>query len=134
MARRVILLVEDSDDVRELIALSLMIEGFDVCEAADGQAALDLLAGLHPDLLLTDLTMPRVDGYELIRHVRESQEFSWLPVIAMSAHGSNQLRRAEGLGANLTLKKPCNPDDLLEAVTVALRPPACKVSPPQPGR
>jgi DNA-binding response OmpR family regulator len=109
-----ILLVEDSPDLRSLFARVLRGNGFEVCEAANGREALDLLTGFDPDVILTDLMMPEIDGFELIRRLRAMASIAGIPIIAMTAAVTSQavfdLRRT---GAADLLTKPVNSQTLL---------------------
>src|SRR4051794_34280342 len=80
-----ILLVEDSDALRNLFARMLKRRGFEVREAADGWSALECLAEFRPELILTDIMMPGLDGFGLIRHLRAMPEMAGVPVVVMTA-------------------------------------------------
>jgi two-component system, OmpR family, response regulator VicR len=83
-----ILLVEDELAAAEAIGYLLRMNGFQVVSASDGREALELLAEVCPDLVLTDIMMPWMDGLELARHIRERPELRDLPIVLMSAaHG-----------------------------------------------
>src|SRR5438046_1129848 len=85
MTKAVVLVAEDHPDTRELFALMLAHEGFDVKQAENGREALELLEQARPDVLLVDLMMPEMDGIELIRRVRRMPEFEGLPIVATTA-------------------------------------------------
>ncbi len=110
-----ILIVEDSDPLRRMFARLLAMSGFEVCEASDGQEALERLAGITPDLVLTDLMMPRVDGVELIRRIRATPGRATLPVVAMTAM-SGGCERALEAGADRALTKPLGLEPLLNCL------------------
>jgi len=120
MSRRTILLVEDHADIREAIRLLLTLEGYEVVAAEDGISAICLLRQCRPDLILTDLMMPEMDGRELIRCVRELDRLSALPIVAFSAFPGPHLEEAVRCGANAALRKPDNLPDLAAAVARAL--------------
>lgn len=102
-----VLVVEDSDDLRQLFARMLRRRGHVVREAADGQAALESLADFLPDLVLTDLMMPILDGFELIRRLRASPATASIPVVAITADATIDAdRRARAAGAADVLIKP----------------------------
>ncbi len=103
-----ILVAEDDPEARELLVLLLGGSDYDVLEAADGIEALDLLKSEHPDLLITDIVMPRMDGYELVRQLREDDATSQTPVIFCSAsyHEREVRAMARSLGVLTTLAKP----------------------------
>jgi two-component system chemotaxis response regulator CheY len=104
---RAILVVDDSATVRKFVSLSLSMQGFKVITASDGMDALEKLPAEKVDLVITDLNMPNMDGYEFIRTLRESKEYQTLPVIILSSL-SDQNSRDLGLkaGAHSYLVKP----------------------------
>ncbi len=111
-----ILLVEDDTENLETISLLLGIEGYVVTGVPNGREALDLLeAGMQPALVLTDLTMPILDGRELLGHLRRSPLFRSIPVLVMSAEFS-----VDDVAAHYrVLRKPFSIDTLLQAVRAA---------------
>jgi DNA-binding response OmpR family regulator len=106
-----VLVVDDEMDIRESIRDILEIEGYHVCCAANGQEALDVLSEVRPGLILLDLMMPVMSGYELLQQLRESDDLSSIPVTVVSANGD----RAAVRGADV-LKKPVDLDVLLHVV------------------
>jgi two-component system sensor histidine kinase and response regulator WspE len=105
-ARRRILLAEDSHITRQLVARSLAALGYEVAEAQNGRAALALFEAAAPDLVLTDIEMPEMDGIELIRRVRQRPTGQRLPIIVLSSRGSDEdKRRAVQAGADAYLVK-----------------------------
>lgn len=117
-----ILLIDDEPSVRAGVGRYLRMRGHEVTEAADGAAALRLAASRRPDLVITDINMPEMDGIEVIMAV--SKGTPGLPVIAISGGGRMPkellLQSAEVLGAMTTLQKPFDLEELDEAVTRAL--------------
>jgi len=103
-----ILVAEDDPEARELLLLLLGGADYSLLEAADGVEALDLVRSEHPDLLITDIVMPRMDGYELVRRLREDSSTSNTPVIFCSAsyHERDVRAMASSLGVLRTLAKP----------------------------
>jgi CheY-like chemotaxis protein len=116
MPNQKVLIVEDSDEIRELYAFVLARAGFDVIEAADGEAALKMLDECQPDVVITDLRTPGLGGIDLINCVRDRDEWADLPIIAISGYGEDQLAEAAVRGATRTLRKPLEPNRLLAAV------------------
>ena len=104
---KVILIVDDSATVRKFVSLSLSMQGFQVVTACDGMDALEKLPTAKVDLVITDLNMPNMDGYEFIKTLRESSQYKDLPVIILSSL-SDQGSRDLGLqaGAFSYLVKP----------------------------
>jgi signal transduction histidine kinase/CheY-like chemotaxis protein len=123
-----ILVAEDDAEARELLLLSLADGDYDLLQAADGIEALHLLRTEHPDLLITDIVMPRMDGYELVRKLRQDESMSGTPVIFCSAsyHEREVREMARSLGVRSTLSKPYDLEIVRETVTAALatKPPA----------
>lgn len=107
MARQKIIIVDDDREMRELLALALEREGFDVIQAANGLRLISILHVDHPDLILMDVNMSWIDGFELCRAVRKSEEFSQLPVIFVSARaGAADVKKGMEAGANDYFTKP----------------------------
>jgi two-component system, chemotaxis family, chemotaxis protein CheY len=102
-----ILVVDDSATVRKFVSLSLEMQGFRVITACDGMDALEKLPNAQVDLVITDLNMPNMDGYEFIRTLRDNEQYANLPVIILSSL-SDQTSRELGLkaGAHSYLVKP----------------------------
>ena len=107
-----VLLVEDHMDTRQMYAEFLSIE-FEVVTAADGEDALGLMRLQPPDLIITDLSLPRLDGFELIARVRSDARLKSIPIICLSGYGGlDHERRALEAGCDRILQKPCMPDAL----------------------
>lgn len=120
-ARPVVLLVEDHVDTRQMYATFL--EGaFQVIEAGDGHEAIAIMKTRRPDLLITDLSLPRVDGFELIAIARRDPRLRDVPVICLSGYGGHAHEaRAREAGCDRVLQKPCMPDALADAATALLK-------------
>ena len=115
-----ILVVDDAPTGVDLVGAILRREGCEVSSAADGEAGLQRFRELAPDLVLLDVTLPKLDGFEVLARLRES---SAVPVIMMSALPDEQDRaRCFRLGANDYLAKPFDIDDLVARVQAALPP------------
>jgi DNA-binding response OmpR family regulator len=114
-----VLLVEDDHDLAEVTQAALTHEGMEVAVAHDGREGLELADKLHPQVIVTDLVMPVVDGLELIKRLGERPP-PRSPVVAVSAIGS-RLRVARELGAADVLLKPVDPAELLHTVRKAAR-------------
>jgi len=112
-----ILVVDDDAGIRELISDTLADEGYVVVSAPDGAAALVMLEGWQPSLILLDLLMPLMDGDEFLRRYRELPGVH-VPVVVFSASGRNRPGRASAqVEADAFLAKPFDLDDLLGLVT-----------------
>jgi DNA-binding response OmpR family regulator len=118
-----ILLVEDMPQLRRTFGRLLRHHGFEVCEANDGLEALECLRRFHPQLVVTDLMMPGMDGVELIERLRAAPETAALPILAITADSTGQAEtRARRAGALDILAKPFNMPvllDRLQALTVS---------------
>lgn len=123
-----ILVAEDDPEARELLVLLLGSGDYDVFEAADGIEALSLLRSEQPDLLITDIVMPRMDGYELVRQLREDAATARMPVIFCSAsyHEREVRAMAQALGVVSTLPKPYDVRTVHSVVQEALQAPALR--------
>ena len=112
-----ILIAEDNDDVAMLVCNMLRDKGYEVSRAVDGQEALEMLREDLPDMLITDIAMPRMDGLELMRNVREDDTMCCLPIIVVSARVEDH-ERLEGIsaGAEVYLAKPFINEELLLVV------------------
>ena len=116
-----VLVVEDDLDLREAIVETLELEGIDVLQAGDGQQAIDLLANEAVGLVISDVNMPRVDGYQLLRQI--SVEWPQLPVLIMTAYGSiSNAVEAMRNGAVEYLEKPFETTKLINTVKKYLKP------------
>lgn len=112
---RTILVVDDKWENRSVVTNLLKPLGFEIMEANDGQECLDLLYNHRPDLILTDLVMPVMDGFETVRKIRQSEEFKKLPVIAVSASVFDMdLLQSHAAGFDSFLQKPVDAEALLE--------------------
>ena len=114
-----VVLAEDDRDLAEVTQIALELEGLQVTVAYDGREALSLIERIRPDVVITDLIMPVLDGLQLIEKVR-SMPGPHAPVIAVSAVGS-RLRAARDLGAVEALVKPVHPKELAASARNAFR-------------
>jgi CheY-like chemotaxis protein len=111
-----VLIVEDNEATREALSLLLEVEGYGVATAADGRQALDKLhAGLRPGLILLDLMMPVMDGWQFRCEQRRDRDLTDIPVIVCSAAGDLD-ERANALGVAACLSKPVDVAELLDAI------------------
>ena len=113
---KTILVVEDNPDAREMVSFILAAEGFSVITAEDGQAALELVKHQPPDLIITDIQMPNVDGIEMIKRLRQQFKSHNVPIVVMSAFGSGATQDAIDAGANRSAPKPMQVDYLIKLV------------------
>jgi CheY-like chemotaxis protein len=114
-----ILVVDDDVHIREFVCEALDFEGYEARSAGDGCAALDVLAGWRPDLILLDLNMPRMDGWTFCARQQETPEIANIPIALMSA-AHNLRSRALPCTPVAILEKPFELDDLLQHVAQVL--------------
>lgn len=121
MAR--ILIAEDERDIRELVAISLRgLGGFEVTQAANGVEAVERARAEHPDLILMDVRMPKMTGYEACRQLKESAETQDIPIVFLSAKGQeSEIQQGLTVGAVQYILKPFAPDELVREVRSLLK-------------
>jgi two-component system, cell cycle response regulator DivK len=108
-----VLLVEDYDDAREMYAEYLSCSGFEMQEAANGQDALRQALERPPDIVVMDISLPVMDGWETVRRLRNDERTARIPVVALTGHVlSDYSRKARLSGFDGYLTKPCLPEDL----------------------
>lgn len=116
MTRRV-LIVDDEPDIRLLIRINLVAAGYEVLEVGSGREAIDFIEGEEPDIVLLDLRLPELDGWEVLEHLKERGVIERVPVVAISAHASPMTKeRAREVGFRSYVSKPFTPQELLEVV------------------
>jgi two-component system chemotaxis response regulator CheY len=119
--KKTILVVDDSDFVRNYHASILEQADFEVIKAVDGSDGLEKLYSNACDLVLTDINMRRMDGYEFIRRVRAETRYRDLPIIIVSTESQGgDKRKGFEAGANLYLVKPCPPELIVENLRIFL--------------
>lgn len=122
-AQPLILVVDDFDDGREMYAAYLRFAGFRVEEAADGNEALAKSFELHPDLILMDLSLPGIDGWEATRLLKNDERTANTPVVALTGHAlDGHSQRARDAGCDDFITKPCVPEELLLKIRKILGP------------
>lgn len=115
---RTILVVEDSSSIRKFITLALKMACYNVIDAVDGMDAIEKMSGQEIDLVVTDLNMPNIDGFTLIRTIRENPKNSDLPILILtSLNNERDIREAMEAGANSYLIKPFNDKKLLYEIS-----------------
>jgi hypothetical protein len=110
-----VLLVDDDPDTRSMYAEYLRLSGFEVAQARNGHEALDLCQSVPPDVVVTDIQMPRMGGIQLIRSLRSRPATGGVPVICVSA-SVDCVREAAAVGCAAALEKPCPPDTLADLI------------------
>src|SRR5688572_14861323 len=115
--RPLVLLVEDHAELRRLYAEQLVMSGFDVIEAANGADAISSTTSHAPDVVLMDLSIPVIDGWEATRRLKGDEQTAHLPVVALTAHdGAGELQRATEAGCDWFVPNPCPPDALISEI------------------
>ncbi|MDT3695786.1 MAG: response regulator [Ignavibacterium sp.] len=116
--KKVVLVADDSPTIRKFVSISLKVKGFEIIQVADGMQALEILPSEPVDLIITDLNMPNVDGFELIKTIRSNKEYSELPIIILSSLSTNEeIERGMQCGANAYLLKPFDSKRVLYEVS-----------------
>jgi two-component system cell cycle response regulator DivK len=116
-----VLLVDDFEDARLMYGQYLSRSGYRVVEAATGEEALERAFHDRPDIILLDMLLPGVDGWEVTRRLKGAPETRGIPIIALSALALDRERdRSERAGCDLFLAKPCPPADLAAAIARVL--------------
>ncbi len=117
MERRV-LIVDDSVTMRDMLMYTLDNAGFTVLNAGDGVDALGVLENNSVNLIITDINMPRMNGIELIRQIRQTESHAFVPILCLTTETSETMKTdAKSAGATGWLKKPFEPDTLVKTVT-----------------
>ena len=114
---KTILTVDDSRTMRDMLRLALLDAGFEVVQAEDGMHGLEVLEGSQPDVIITDINMPRLDGYGFIQGVRAHPVHRAIPILVLSTESSMEKKlRAREAGATGWIVKPFNPEKLVDAI------------------
>lgn len=120
--RPLLLVVEDFDDAREMYRDYLEFAGFRVETARDGREGIDKARALQPDLVLMDLSLPGIDGWEATRLLKADPETRHILIVALSAHAlAAEGERARAAGCDGFIAKPCLPPDLVHEISKYLR-------------
>jgi DNA-binding NarL/FixJ family response regulator len=117
-----LLLIDDDPNLILLVKDYLEFRGYNVDTAENGREALELLDNLVPDMIICDVMMPEMDGYTLVKHIREEPVTNRIPVLFLSAKGQSQ-DRVKGLneGADVYMSKPFEPEELVAQVESSLK-------------
>lgn len=116
--KRVILVADDSPTIRKFVSISLKVKGYDTIQVSDGMEALEMLPSEQIDLVITDLNMPNVDGFELIKTIRSNVEYKEIPIIILSSLSStDEIEKGITCGANSYLIKPFDAKRVLYEVS-----------------
>ncbi len=116
-----ILIAEDERDIRDLVAFTLRFAGHEVVAASNGEEAVQMAPQANPDLILMDVRMPRMTGYEACRAIKANPSLKDIPVVFLSAKGQeSEIQTGLEVGAEEYLLKPFAPDQLTDRVKAIL--------------
>jgi DNA-binding response OmpR family regulator len=122
MLRLSILIAEDEPDIREFLSIALQINGFNVITARNGEEAVALTSSHRPDLVLLDVRMPKVSGYQACETLKRSSDTREIPIVFLSAFANkDEVQQGLALGAEAYLTKPIAPDILVQRVNEVLQ-------------
>jgi two-component system, chemotaxis family, chemotaxis protein CheY len=114
---KTILIVDDSESIREVVIFTLENAGYKVLWAVDGKDALKHLDGQHLDMILTDLHMPNMDGIGLIKEVRKLEAYKYVPILYLTTESQQSIKNeARNAGATGWIVKPFMPEKLIAAI------------------
>ena len=117
-----ILIIEDEKDIRQLLIYTLQYAGFTVIAGRDGEDAVRLAEEEMPDVILMDVRMPRLDGYEACKLIKTNEKTAHIPVVFLSAKGQDtEIDKGFEVGASDYLLKPFTPTELIERVKLILK-------------
>lgn len=112
-----ILAIDDSRTIREMLRMALCAAGFDVHLANDGQEGVEILERVHPDVVITDINMPRMNGFEVIESIRSGGGLRALPILVLTTESAQDLKdRARNAGATGWIVKPFDDAKLISAI------------------
>ena len=123
-AKKKIIIVDDDRETREMLKMALELEGYEVSQAANGLRLISTLHVDRPDLILLDVMMSWIDGFELCRAVKKNDEFNGIPVIFISAKKTaSDIRTGLAAGASDYFSKPIDMERLLARIAALVEPP-----------
>lgn len=117
-----VLVADDDFDLRTIVTDLLTSSGYAILSASNGEEALEIATAQRPDLVVLDISMPRMDGYTVVKHLRENPETSRMPIIAFTAHAlKGDAEKALKAGYDGYIAKPFQPDELLNEIARLLK-------------
>jgi CheY-like chemotaxis protein len=117
----VVLLVDDYPDAREMYAEYLEFSGFDIIQAGNGVEAIERAQDSHPDVILMDLSLPVMDGWEATRRLKADERTKQIPILAVTGHALTGVSNdAKNAGCDGFITKPCLPEDLVAEIRKVL--------------
>lgn len=112
-----ILIVDDDKEIVEMLKVKLTQEGYETAEAYDGEKALEKVEKEDPDLVLLDLMLPKINGFEVLKQIREKHKDKWRPVIILSAKTDLEfVKKGYSMEADHYLTKPCSMENILRGI------------------
>ncbi len=121
MSQKKILIIEDHQATRQMLEMSLQAAGYEVHSVGDGIKLLKMIREIQPDLLVMDIMMPWVDGFELTSTIRDTADMADIPIVVVSAKASPEdIQKAKQLGANEFLPKPVDIQRLTNTVSALI--------------
>jgi two-component system chemotaxis response regulator CheY len=115
--KKVILTVDDSRTIQKMLSMTLIDAGFEPVQAEDGVEGLEVLEYCHPDVIITDINMPRLDGFGFIEGVRSDEKYRAIPILVLTTESDVQKKdRARRAGATGWIVKPFDPTKLIDAI------------------
>ena len=111
-----ILIIEDNRDSRDILSKLLRMSGYEVVSASDGENGYELAVNQKPDLIITDINMPKMDGIQFVRRVRKNLALAETPVLVVTAFGASVAREAVEAGADDYAEKPFDFDKFLKII------------------
>ena len=118
---KTVLTVDDSRTMRDMLLMALEDAGYTVIQAVDGVDGLETLAAKGADVVITDINMPRMDGFTFIKTVREQDAYRDLPIVVLSTEGQEKdIQKEITLGANLYMVKPAQPQQMVRNIKMLL--------------
>jgi two-component system alkaline phosphatase synthesis response regulator PhoP len=122
MGRKRILIADDNENIRDALAYLLEDEGFQLWIAKDGVDALQKARDMHPDILLLDIMMPKMNGYDVCRAIKKDPELKNIYIIMLTAKGQvAEQERGKEVGANEYVVKPFSPSEILVRIKKILK-------------
>ena len=116
-----ILIAEDERDIRDLVAFTLRFAGHEVFTASNGEEAVDMAPKVNPDIILMDVRMPRMTGYEACKVMKQNPDLKDIPIVFLSAKGQDaEIQQGLDAGAEEYILKPFAPDQLTSHVKAIL--------------
>jgi CheY-like chemotaxis protein len=117
-----VLIIEDNEKNRYLISFLLKGAGYEVVEAVTGEEGVEMAERIRPDLVLMDIQLPGIDGYEATRRIRASPAAGKIPIIALTSYAmTGDRERALAAGCTGYVEKPLNPDTIMDEIQKYLR-------------